>query len=83
MLNFGIRESVRSNRAVFSVRNSQIKPEIKFIDTPSSIRKQYQYKTEANMHNLTKAGYTNDFLSIEDGVSKYLDKYFKNSLESL
>lgn len=61
----------------------QIKPEIKFIDTPSSIRKQYQYKTEANMHNLTKAGYTNDFLSIEDGVSKYLDKYFKNSLESL
>lgn len=51
------------------------KPDIRFIDMPADLRETYQYFTEAKMEKLRKAGYSNDFYSLEDGVSDYVSNY--------
>lgn len=52
-----------------------MKPEIDFIDTPEDIREKYQYFTEADMSKLIGAGYTDPFISVEDGVRDYVVNY--------
>jgi len=47
---------------------------ITFIDTPASVRNQYQYFTEAKMEKLRREGYTRPFTSLEDGVAKYVQR---------
>lgn len=47
---------------------------ISFIDTPPSIRDQYQYFTEAKMDRLRALGYGKPFRSLEDGVTEYVKK---------
>ncbi len=47
---------------------------ISFIDTPPSIREQYQYFTEAKMDRLRALGYTGEFRSLESGVTEYLKR---------
>jgi ADP-L-glycero-D-manno-heptose 6-epimerase len=47
---------------------------ISFIDTPPSIRDQYQYFTEAKMERLRALGYDSKFRSLESGVSEYVKK---------
>jgi len=54
-----------------------LKPNISFIDTPADIRDTYQYFTEANMEKLKKAGYKNDFYSLEKGIKDYVENYLK------
>lgn len=49
--------------------------DIEFIDTPLDIRDKYQYFTEANMQKLASIGYTNEFYSLEKGVSDYVKNY--------
>lgn len=46
--------------------------DIEFIDTPIDIRDKYQYFTEANMEKLIKAGYTQHFHTIDEGVEDYV-----------
>jgi ADP-L-glycero-D-manno-heptose 6-epimerase len=50
-------------------------PNIRFIDMPEDIREKYQYFTEANMQKLHKAGYTDSFYSLEEGVGDYVRNY--------
>ncbi|MCW3108733.1 MAG: rfaD [Segetibacter sp.] len=50
-------------------------PNIEYIDMPEDIRDKYQYFTEANMHKLRDAGYSNEFYSLEDGVDDYVRNY--------
>jgi ADP-L-glycero-D-manno-heptose 6-epimerase len=57
-------------RATSSALN--LEPNIRFIDMPGDIREKYQYFTEANMNKLRSAGYHNEFYSLEDGVSDYV-----------
>ncbi|MCH2045104.1 MAG: ADP-glyceromanno-heptose 6-epimerase [Saprospiraceae bacterium] len=52
-----------------------LEPKIGFIDTPIDIRDTYQYFTEADLEKLRKAGYTNDFYSLEDGIKDYVQQY--------
>jgi ADP-L-glycero-D-manno-heptose 6-epimerase len=59
--------------AVFNALNFQ--PEIHYVDTPEDIRDKYQYFTEANMQKLIDAGYTEAFISLEDGVKEYVTEY--------
>jgi ADP-L-glycero-D-manno-heptose 6-epimerase len=59
--------------ATFAALNK--KPDIQFIDIPEDIRNNYQYFTEANMQKLKKAGYTQPFISLEDGISDYVKNY--------
>ncbi|HLF59433.1 MAG TPA: ADP-glyceromanno-heptose 6-epimerase [Alphaproteobacteria bacterium] len=51
------------------------KPAIQFIDTPAEIRDKYQYFTQAQMTRLRAAGYTAPFLSLEEGVERYVRGY--------
>lgn len=50
-------------------------PDISFIPTPEDIRDKYQYFTEADMTKLYKAGYPDEFSSLEEGVSDYVKSY--------
>jgi len=47
-------------------------PKIQFIDMPETLRAKYQYHTQADVAKLQRAGYTNPFTSIEDGVKEYV-----------
>jgi len=48
---------------------------IDFIDTPTDIRGKYQYFTQADMTRLIGVGYDKPFMSLEDGVTRYVDKF--------
>ena len=48
---------------------------ISFIDTPEDIRDKYQYYTEADMSKLKKAGFKQEFHSLEEGVQDYVKNY--------
>lgn len=50
-------------------------PTIEWIDIPADIREKYQYFTEADMHKLRSAGYTNPFTSLEEGIKDYVQNY--------
>ncbi|MGF1636295.1 MAG: ADP-glyceromanno-heptose 6-epimerase, partial [Cyclobacteriaceae bacterium] len=64
-------------RATFEAMG--VAEDIEFIDTPEDIRDKYQYFTEARMEKLKLAGYTNDFHSLEAGVSDYVVNYLKQN----
>lgn len=57
-----------------------LEPDIVYIDTPEDIRDKYQYFTEADMSKLKKAGYTDDFYSLENGVADYVKNFLETSL---
>lgn len=56
--------------AVFRALSKE--PRIEFIDTPIAIRDKYQYFTQADLARLKAAGYSEPFLSLEDGVTRYV-----------
>ncbi|MDE0897445.1 MAG: ADP-glyceromanno-heptose 6-epimerase [Longimicrobiales bacterium] len=49
--------------------------EIKWVDTPIEIRDRYQYFTQADMSKLRAAGYDKAFMSVEEGVADYVERY--------
>jgi ADP-L-glycero-D-manno-heptose 6-epimerase len=53
-------------------------PVIEYIDTPADIRDKYQYFTEADMSKLRKAGYKEEFYSLEEGVETYVMNFLKD-----
>ena len=57
-------------RAVFAALGKT--PDITYVDMPEKIRKQYQYFTEADMTRLRTAGYAGEFLTLEDGIARYV-----------
>ena len=48
---------------------------IKFIDMPEHLKGKYQYYTQADMTKLRDAGYTKEFMSLEEGVKDYVCEY--------
>ena len=48
--------------------------ELETIPFPEDLRGKYQEFTEAGMNNLRSAGYTKDFISLEEGVGKYYEQ---------
>ena len=63
--------------AVFDALNTP--PNIKFMDIPVDIRNNYQYFTEANMHKMRQAGYTQPFVTLRDGVRDYVTNYLEKN----
>ena len=61
-------------------KNSNRERKIEFINTPKSIRSQYQYFTIANISKLRKAGYKEPFFSLEDGIEDYVKNFLVKSL---
>jgi ADP-L-glycero-D-manno-heptose 6-epimerase len=62
--------------AVFSALN--LEPQIKYIDIPDDLKKQYQYFTEAKINKLMDSGCGVEFHSLEEGVFDYVRKLLKN-----
>lgn len=60
-------------RATFKAMG--VEENISFIDTPEDIRDKYQYFTEARMTKLKEIGFSQEFTSLEDGVSDYVKNY--------
>lgn len=48
--------------------------QIKIIPFPDNLKGKYQAYTQADLENLKKCGYQKSFLSLKEGVKKYLDK---------
>ncbi|MEI8295533.1 MAG: ADP-glyceromanno-heptose 6-epimerase [Alphaproteobacteria bacterium] len=46
-----------------------------YVDMPESLQSQYQSFTQANMEKLTQIGYSQPFLSLEEGVESYVKNY--------
>lgn len=63
--------------AVYKAMNRE--PEVKFIDTPPSIRDKYQYFTEAKMDLLFQQGFPKSFTSLEEGIEKYVTQFLSQS----
>ena len=61
--------------ATNTFKNSEVTPDISFIDTPVDIRDKYQYFTEANMSKMRSIGYSKPFHSLEDGIADYVKNY--------
>ena len=51
---------------------------VEFIDMPEKLAPQYQNFTQARMERLRAAGYTAPFISLEDGVTRYVRDYLAN-----
>lgn len=49
-----------------------LKPQIEWIETPEKFRAGYQYFTQADMHKMIQAGYSEPFLPVEEGVARYV-----------
>jgi ADP-L-glycero-D-manno-heptose 6-epimerase len=50
-------------------------PKIAFVDTPAEIRDRYQYFTEARLDRLRGAGYSGQFIPLEEGVRRYVQDF--------
>ena len=51
------------------------KPNIRYIDMPSSIRDSYQYFTQSEVDRLQRAGYNGGFTALEEAVALYVKGY--------
>ena len=60
-------------KATFSALG--LEDNIEYIDMPLDIREKYQYFTQADMHKLHDAGYTQAFSSLEEGIGEYVRTY--------
>ena len=49
-------------------------PNVRFVDTPTELREQYQYFTQADMTKLRAAGFADPLYSLEDGVRDYIER---------
>jgi ADP-L-glycero-D-manno-heptose 6-epimerase len=54
-------------------------PNIEYVDMPVSIRDNYQYFTEASMHNLHRAGYNAGFTPLATAVKRYVGGFLNQS----
>jgi ADP-L-glycero-D-manno-heptose 6-epimerase len=55
-----------------------LKPDIRYIDMPMSIRDSYQYFTESKVDRLQRAGYNGGFTALEEAVGLYVNGYLDN-----
>jgi ADP-L-glycero-D-manno-heptose 6-epimerase len=60
-------------KAVFKAMGKETA--IEYIDMPEDIRNKYQYFTQANISKLRDAGFTQEFHSLEKGITAYVSNY--------
>ena len=75
---------IAENKPALSLQEL-IKQEIlRYIDFPESLKGKYQSFTQADLSKLRKIGYHDDFLTVEQGVERYIKQLLvKNGQESL
>jgi ADP-L-glycero-D-manno-heptose 6-epimerase len=52
---------------------------LEYVPFPDALKGKYQSFTQADLTNLRTAGYKEDFLTVEQGVSKYMAWLSENS----
>jgi ADP-L-glycero-D-manno-heptose 6-epimerase len=68
------------NDLATNIFNAQgIKPDIEYIDMPSSIRDQYQYHTCADIRKIREAGFNLPITSLENGIADYIRNYLSQN----
>ena len=76
LFNVGTGSATTYNTVARSVASSMCKePVIEYIDMPDNVRGQYQYFTEADLSKLRSVGYGSSFLTVEEGVERYIKGY--------
>jgi ADP-L-glycero-D-manno-heptose 6-epimerase len=60
-------------RAIFAALG--LEPRIQYIPMPVELRARYQYFTQAKIDKLHRAGFVQPMLSLEEGVSQYVQQY--------
>ncbi|MDE0837850.1 MAG: ADP-glyceromanno-heptose 6-epimerase [Kiritimatiellae bacterium] len=70
------RTWVDLGRAIFAAMD--LEPKIKMIEMPDALRNHYQYHTQADATKLRECGFTQPFMSIEEGVDDYVRNYLAN-----
>jgi len=56
------------------------KPNIEYIEMPTSIRNQYQYFTRADLSKLRRAGYSKPITPLEEAIRDYIQNYLEKGL---
>jgi ADP-L-glycero-D-manno-heptose 6-epimerase len=80
IFNLGTGRAETFNSVARAVINWHQQGEIEYIPFPEHLKGSYQSYTEADLSGLRQAGYGEDFLNVEQGVTKYLNEL--NSVES-
>ena len=76
LFNLGTGRGRSMNEVVEVVSHVLGRPKnINYIDTPINLKHQYQNVTEADMTRLREAGFNKPFMTLEEGVQLYLEKY--------
>lgn len=76
LFNVGTGNATSYNVVAESIARSMgIEPRIEYVDMPDSVRNQYQYFTQADLTKLRSAGYDKPFLTVPEGVEKYVNGF--------
>lgn len=73
IFNVGTGKSRSFNELAQEVIGEKQRGKVKYIDFPEHLREAYQHFTEADLNSLRQAGYSADFISLQKGISKYID----------
>lgn len=80
LFNVGTGKATSYNVVAQSIAQAMgTKPTIEYIDMPDSVRHQYQYFTEADISKLRSVGYTAPFLTVPEGVERYVKEFLSAS----
>ena len=74
IFNIGTGKSQTFNEVAHSVINWNKTGKINYVPFPEKLKGAYQSYTQANISKLRKAGYKDEFLNVQEGVKKYLDR---------
>ena len=74
IFNVGTGKSQTFNEVADSVINWNKRGKINYIPFPERLKGTYQSYTQADISKLRKAGYKDEFLNVQEGVKKYLDR---------
>jgi ADP-L-glycero-D-manno-heptose 6-epimerase len=81
IFNIGTSETRTWNDLVIAVFVAMgRKPDIEYVEMPTSIRNQYQYFTQADLTKLRRAGYSEPITPLEEAVRDYIQNYLDKGL---
>ena len=74
IFNVGTGKSQTFNEVAHSVISWNKRGKINYISFPEKLKGAYQSYTQADISKLREAGYKDEFLNVQEGVKKYLDR---------
>lgn len=74
IFNVGTGKSQTFNEVARSVINWNKKGKINYVPFPEKLKGAYQSYTQADISKLRRAGYKDEFLNVQEGIKKYLDR---------